>query len=320
MTPIYDWPDYGMRSAFFNQTRENTEREPGAHKIPVNCLQCGEDFFVVWDRDPRPNAIQKQQETRDGIKILEELIQGGVLFEKDQIDRAVDALRAEGQSGINKLTRLMRDLLNCRSPKMLKILDVAGRMEPDQELTDLLLEIKNAPELKEIPENLKYQPGKIGDGMIGWGEEDMRRKSQKIFSEYTGVVVSPLPPSSPGADMDGEDFAGDNFESRDLGGASIRGANLEGAILRFAQLSGADLEGANLRDANLYFANLQRTNLRNTNLRGANLYSSDLENAQLEGADLTDAYGPNNIKLPDGNFGGVMDLKRFTLDPDKGGD
>ena len=53
MTRFSEWPSYGMRAPFYNQTREKTEREPGALKIKVHCQNCTEDFFVVWDRDPR---------------------------------------------------------------------------------------------------------------------------------------------------------------------------------------------------------------------------------------------------------------------------
>ncbi len=53
MTPTSNWPIYGMRTPFFNQTRERTQEEPGVHKLKVHCLKCDEDFFVVWDRDPR---------------------------------------------------------------------------------------------------------------------------------------------------------------------------------------------------------------------------------------------------------------------------
>jgi len=56
MTPAADWPAWGDRTPFFNQTRRRTEDEPGICRIEINCLQCGDDFFVVWDRDPRPSA------------------------------------------------------------------------------------------------------------------------------------------------------------------------------------------------------------------------------------------------------------------------
>jgi hypothetical protein len=53
MTQAPNWPSYGMRAPFYNQTRERTVQEPGAHKIEVHCQECNENFFVVWDRDPR---------------------------------------------------------------------------------------------------------------------------------------------------------------------------------------------------------------------------------------------------------------------------
>lgn len=53
MTGCDHWPSYGMRAPFFNQTRERTEEKPGVHHIEVHCEQCSEQFFVVWDRDPR---------------------------------------------------------------------------------------------------------------------------------------------------------------------------------------------------------------------------------------------------------------------------
>ncbi len=65
MTPAIDWPSYGDTSAFFNQTRERTEEEPGEHRIEATCTRCSEAFFVVWDRDPRPPDMRTSRPERE---------------------------------------------------------------------------------------------------------------------------------------------------------------------------------------------------------------------------------------------------------------
>ena len=32
--------------------RDESEEEPGAFKVKIHCPHCGEDWYVVWDRDP----------------------------------------------------------------------------------------------------------------------------------------------------------------------------------------------------------------------------------------------------------------------------
>jgi hypothetical protein len=54
MTPAEHWPAWGDRAAFYNQTPERTVEEPGAARIELDCRNCGQHFYVVWDHDPRP--------------------------------------------------------------------------------------------------------------------------------------------------------------------------------------------------------------------------------------------------------------------------
>ncbi len=290
----------------------------------VTCPFCGgiNTATIRMPQEPAPIPVTRvvldanKQEADDGIQILLDLItEKGILFESDYIQRAAKALEQEGSPGSKRLSLLIRELMVCRSPKLLSILEVAGQVEPDQDLIDVLLEVKNAGELTEAPARQLFSPDIFGDGKVGWGSgtaEKIHRKSVKTLEKLTGAVVTSQPMARPGADLDDADLAGADFSEADLRGASLQGANLEGAILRHARLDEANLEGANLKDANLYFSNLTGANLRGADLRGANLYAAVLKDADLEGADVTGAYGPNLITLPNDCQGGIEELEPFT--------
>jgi hypothetical protein len=47
------WPPNGDYVPFYSQTKERTEEVSGAYRVPVHCPQCGKDWFIVWDEDPR---------------------------------------------------------------------------------------------------------------------------------------------------------------------------------------------------------------------------------------------------------------------------
>lgn len=47
------WPRLGDAIPFYYQTKEETDDKPGAYHVPVHCPNCGKDWFVVWDEDPR---------------------------------------------------------------------------------------------------------------------------------------------------------------------------------------------------------------------------------------------------------------------------
>jgi hypothetical protein len=49
---ISDWPQKGDQVAFYCQTKERTEEEPGKYRVDCHCPHCGKDWFVVWDDDP----------------------------------------------------------------------------------------------------------------------------------------------------------------------------------------------------------------------------------------------------------------------------
>lgn len=48
-----EWPARGDVTAFYCQTRERSEEAPGVHRVGVHCPHCNNDWFVVWDEDPR---------------------------------------------------------------------------------------------------------------------------------------------------------------------------------------------------------------------------------------------------------------------------
>ena len=283
----------------------------GINKATVTLTEEKEEIHKV-----RLEPEDVEMKSEDGIQILMQLItQRGILLESDLVEQAVTALNQEGTAGSKRLASLIDALLTCRSPKLKTVIDAAGQIEPAQELIDVLLKVKQAKELAPMPAGQQFQPEILGEGKIGWTTgtaEDIRRKSVKALEKLTGAVVTSHPMARPGADLDDADLAEAEFDSADLQGASFINANLEKAVLRHARLDKADLEGANLQDANLYFANLTGANLQGANLQGANLYMSVLKDANLKGADLAGAYGPNGITLPDGNRGGINELKQFT--------
>jgi hypothetical protein len=262
-------------------------------------------------------SVGPKEKTVNGIQILEELVTGrGILFESDYVQRAVEALDKEGAEGSRKVAGLIQDLFVCRSPKLKSVLDVAGELEPTQELIQAVLELKNAKELAPVPVDYKYTAEIVGDNKVGWTSgtaHNIRQKSIKVLEKLTGAVVEPASVARPGADLAEGDFEGADWDSADLTGANLKEANLEDAILRHATLINVNLEGANLKGANLYFANLKGANLKNANLRDTNLYMSVMTDAQLEGADVTGAYVEGAVTLPNGHRGGLSELKKFTL-------
>ena len=50
---VTDWPRKGDQVAFYCQTKDRTKEAPGRYRVTCHCPYCGEDWFVVWDDDPR---------------------------------------------------------------------------------------------------------------------------------------------------------------------------------------------------------------------------------------------------------------------------
>jgi len=48
------WPENGDKVAFYYQSEERTQEQPGQFRLPIECPFCGQIWFVVWDTSPDP--------------------------------------------------------------------------------------------------------------------------------------------------------------------------------------------------------------------------------------------------------------------------
>jgi hypothetical protein len=256
----------------------------------------------------------------EGIRTLVELCtEQGILFAQEYVDRAIAALKPEGEAASRALAQLLSELLACRSPKLPLVLQVARHLEPAQPLVDAVMAIKTADELAPAPTRGRFMSEISGGGRVGWTTgtaQRMREAAARTWEKLTGVVVDAGVVGRPGADMEGADLAEADLGQANLKGANLREANLSGATLRHAQLTEANLEGATLRGANLYFADLSGANLKQADLRDANLYMANLTGAIMTGADVAGVNVQGGATMPDGKrSGSLSDLEGFTHAP-----
>ena len=105
-----------------------------------------------------------------GIEALVKLWAPGTIFRPTNQDLKPIAgeLNNEGESGSRALADLIRDLLACRSSDITYPLQVAGHVNPTQELIDAVRAVTEAPELTISPTHTKFTPEIVGDGKVGW--------------------------------------------------------------------------------------------------------------------------------------------------------
>ncbi|MGM0669047.1 MAG: hypothetical protein ACQET1_04960, partial [Gemmatimonadota bacterium] len=84
------------------------------------------------------------------------------------IDRAVGQMRTEGEPGSRALAALIRELLACRSPKIILVLQAARQVAPTNELISAVEAVARASELTEAPANPRFNPEIVGEGRVGW--------------------------------------------------------------------------------------------------------------------------------------------------------
>jgi len=92
----------------------------------------------------------------------------GILSPDQYVDRAVEELRQEGESGSRALAMLVRELLACRSPKIEHVLRASGRVAAMPELLSAVGAVAGASELTEAPAQPRFTAEIMGGGRVGW--------------------------------------------------------------------------------------------------------------------------------------------------------
>lgn len=104
-----------------------------------------------------------------GVETLSPIFSGDGSLDMDaQVDRAVGQLRQEGEAGSRALAALIRELLACRSPKIIHVLRAAGQIVPTDELISAVQAVARASELTEAPASPRFAPEIVGEGRVGW--------------------------------------------------------------------------------------------------------------------------------------------------------
>ncbi|MBN1200384.1 MAG: hypothetical protein JXJ20_00880 [Anaerolineae bacterium] len=109
----------------------------------------------------------------EGIQILIELCNRDDLFNKQQmelVEQSVQNLKAEGAAGSRALASFIRELLECRSPKLLMVVTAAKNIEATPELLEAVETILSAPLLAPRPPILSFRPDISSAGQVGWTE------------------------------------------------------------------------------------------------------------------------------------------------------
>lgn len=117
-----------------------------------------------------------------GIVTLEEYCTRIDLLDPDEhLDRALGELRSTAAEGSRAVAGLIRELLECRSPKLGGVLYVAQKLQPTPELLDAVRAVIAAPSLASQPPRAGFDPDIAGGGKIGW--DDGRAAGIKTVAE-----------------------------------------------------------------------------------------------------------------------------------------
>lgn len=123
-----------------------------------------------------------------GIQTLEELCRrGDILDTQNWISRAVEELKPYSEDGSRALAKLIKELLNCRSPKIPYVLITAEQMEPTPELVEAVRSVSIASSLVSQPAYSTFTPEIIGGGKIGWTDGTASR-----IKNYASEVLEKL--------------------------------------------------------------------------------------------------------------------------------
>jgi len=134
-----------------------------------------------------------------GIQTLEELcrINYSIFDTQNWIDRAVEELKPYSEDGSRALAKLIKELLNCRSPEIPCVLMVAKQLESTPELIEAVRSITIASSLVIQPAYSRFAPEIIGGGKIGWTDG-----TASHIKNYASAVLEKLIKSKPAKQPD----------------------------------------------------------------------------------------------------------------------
>ena len=107
--------------------------------------------------------------TRKGIRTLEELCRRtDILDEMDWIDQAEEELKTDGENASQSIANLISELLECRSPKLLILLILAGRLQSTPELIEAIHSVVSSNSIAQQPQKVRFASEIAGNGQVGW--------------------------------------------------------------------------------------------------------------------------------------------------------
>ena len=137
--------------------------------ITAPLKRCMDDLEAIVQGIEGTPATASPPPASKGVKTLFALCtELGILFPDQHVNQAVEELRREGESGSRALAVLIRELMDCRSPKITYVLAAAGQATTTPELLDAVRAVAEASELTEAPANPRFTPEIIGGGRAGW--------------------------------------------------------------------------------------------------------------------------------------------------------
>jgi hypothetical protein len=131
-------------------------------------------------REKRRKAMAPSEAIRD----IERLVNGEFLMVSDEwYQNVADRLRAGGSDDTAALCRLIRELLDCRNPKLGAAVFMAGELEPTSELVAVVeAVVADAGTLRARPSGMRFPCEIEGGGKIGMNDGTAQR-IRKVASE-----------------------------------------------------------------------------------------------------------------------------------------
>jgi len=102
---------------------------------------------------------------------------------KEQVDFAIHELKTKGLKASIAITKLIRELRDCRNPQLPLILVVAIELEPTSELVEIVRSIISIPNFIPRPEKSRFLPEIFKDNLMGWTNE--KAEEIKLCAEVT---------------------------------------------------------------------------------------------------------------------------------------
>lgn len=127
----------------------------------------------------------------EGIHTLETLCTNlDILDPMSYVSRAVKELAPEGARGSRALARLIVELLDCRSPKLVLVLFAADKLEPTPELIEAVRQVKSASQLKMKPAQSRFLPEIADQFRVGWTDataDGITSAAARVLEELLGA-------------------------------------------------------------------------------------------------------------------------------------